>query len=100
MRGRLGMILAATMMMGGLGTTMSMPAPRSYRKPQEPPKMEGSLEDRTQMALDLIIKENVERQNNFPKWKRHYVNGVSVVASNPKNAQRHYDRAMRQYGLN
>lgn len=93
------MLFAMSMMMGGMsGMPMgggSAPRQRPQRKlsPEEEAEV---LKERQAKFLTDLERLNVERKNNFKKFKEHEVYGLKIIAFSPKNALRDMNSLMRQ----
>ena len=101
MKGKLGMLMAMSMMLGGASGMPSMPSPQPRPKPRKlsPEEEVVELEKAKEKFLIDLQKHNEERNKNFPKWKEFEVHGLFIIASNQKNAYRDLTILMRQNSI-
>jgi hypothetical protein len=91
------MMLAMAMMggMGGMSSGCSVQRQRPQRKlsPEEEAEI---LKERQAKFLSDLEKLNVERKQNFKKFKEYEVYGLKIIAFSQKNALRDINNLMHQ----
>lgn len=94
MKGRLFMLLAMMGMIGGSYPGYSGTSPSNRNSA---PKRTNE-QNREKFFADLQ-KENERKAKEFPSWKVRQINGVSIVASNPKTAVKTLNFLLKSNGL-
>lgn len=89
-RGKLGLLMAMAMMMGGSVGAPPRGEPNYYKPKRKltPEEEAQELEQKKVKFLSDLEKQNGERRILFPKFKEFEVHGLIIVAFNQKNAIR------------